>query len=358
MFKRIFSKKSGFTLVEIVVAFAVFALMASAIMQIMTLISSEKSENARFMASLEAQEEKLAADGKQEYADEDGQIVLNFGDKTEPISYDMRAANGDEEGVGEGLIYFVAKPPEDGGKPSTPGANNPDSKGGDQGQMSAVDARITGSRNFDVIRIEDIKMEKIGSYFCYYIQLYAGASSAMTEDEQKYAQFRLNFFSKETYDEGAEYTDDSGKTYTRIKNEKAYIVDAGYVNSNSLNVSDLQSKCKSVVMEKNYESGDSTNSPFCVAKTNDNTLRISSPYVNSGGSVKFNRQSFRIYVVFAEDPELTVASFGHNGTSNGTFTPCPIYKETYKSDGTCKYETTGKNSNYIYGANMYKRNYK
>ena len=358
MFKRIFSKKSGFTLVEIVVAFAVFALMASAIMQIMLLVSNERAENAKFMASLEAQEEKLAADGKQDYANEDGQIVLNFGDKTETISYDMRAANGDEEGVGDGLTYFVAKPQEDGGKPSTPGSNNPDAKGGDQGQMSAVDARITGSRNFDVIRIENIKMEKVGSNFRYYIQLYAGASSAMTEDEQKYAQFRLNFFSSKTYDEGKEYTDDSGKTFTRQANEKAYIVDAGYVNCNSLNASDLQSKCKSVVLEKNIDSGDSTNSPFCVSKTNDNTLRISSPYANSGGAVKFNRQSFRIYVDFSEDPELTLASFGHNGTSNGTFTPCPIYKETYKSDGTCKYETTGKTSNYIYGANMYKRLYK
>lgn len=358
--KRIFSKKSGFTLVEIVVAFAVFAIMATTIMQIMSLVATQKSENAKFLAELEAQEEILAANGKKEYSAEDGQITLDFNGKTESFGYDMKAANGDDDLLDFGLAYFVSEEDEGGASGGIGGGGSTNSEAGSQGMMGTLDARITGSRNFDVIRIEDIKKEVDGSKVIYYIQLYAGASSAMTEEDCKYAQFRLNFFTDKTTDEGKEYTDDSGKKFTRKVPDRAYILDAGYVNCGSLSDSDLKSKCKSVVKEKNYSSGDSTNSPFCVAKTGDNTLRISSPYVNSGGSVKFNRQSFRIYVVFDKDndPNLSTTSFGHNATSNGTYKSCPVYKETYNSDGTCKYEETGKYSNYIYGAYMYSINIK
>lgn len=366
MIKRIFSNKSGFTLVEIVVAFAIFAVMAAAIMQIMMFVSREKSDNAKFLEMLEAQEEMLAANGREEFKDEDGKLTLNFKDKTaNEISYDMKAANRAEDGIGDGLIYFVSKESTGNGSSGQSGSGSGSGSGsadqsGEQGQMSAVDARITGSTKFDVIRIEEIKKageEYTGPGVCYYIQLYAGASSSMTEDEQKYAQFRLNFFKSNSHDTTPQYTDESGKTYTREEHDKAYIIDAGYVNCSSLDSVDW-GNCKSVVKEKNYDSGDSDNNPFCVVKTNDNTLRISSPYTSSGGTVKFNRQSFRIYVVFEEDPNLSFASFGQNGKSNGIFNACPIWKETYNTDGTCKYEESGKTSNYIYGAYMYKRNYK
>lgn len=361
MIKRIFSKKSGFTLVEILVAFAIFAIMASAIMQIMIFVSREKSDNAKFMETLEAQEELLAANGKEKYKEEEGKIVLNFKDKTPTeIIYDMKAANGAEDGVGDGLAYYVTKESTDGsviGGGGSPGTSGGDA--GEQGQMSAVDARITGSTKFDVIRIEEIKKagdEYKGEGVCYYMQLYAGANSLMTEDEQKYAQFKLNFFNSVSHDTTKQYTDADKKTYTREVYDAANIVDAGYVNCSSLDAVDW-SNCKSVVKEKNIASGDSTNNPYYVSKTSDNTLRISSPYVNAGKTEKFDRRSFRIYVVFAEDPGLTLASFGRNGTSNGTFNACPIWKETYNLDGTCKYEPTGEKSNYIYGAYMYKRNY-
>lgn len=364
MFKRIFSKKSGFTLVEIVVAFAVFAVMAAAIMQIMAFISREKSDNSKFMDTLEAQEERLAAYYKDEFKTQDGEIVLNLKDVERPatIPYDMKAANGDEEGVGDGLVYFVTQVSEDdsgsgaGGSGGSGGGGSSDNKGGTQGQISAVDARITGSPKLDVIRIESIEKVSLGTGVRYYLQLYAGASDTMTEEEQNYAQFKLHFYNSESHDTTTPYTDSAEKTYKRVEYDKAVIVDAGYVNtdvSNPITESDLLS----VVKGKNTTGSGSEYSPFFVSKTSDNTLRISSPYKSSDSAVKFERQSFRIYVDFAEDPDLSFASFGYNGASTGIYKPCPIWKETYNEDGTCKYEETGKTSNFIYGANMYKRNY-
>lgn len=360
LIKRIFSKKSGFTLVEIVVAFAVFAIMAAAIMQILNLVSYEKSENAKFLDMLEKQEAKLAADGKQEYKATDGKVELNFKDKKTPdtIDYDMKAANGDEEGVGDGLVYFVSKQSTEGGDLTETGGSG--DKAGEQGQMSAVDARITGSPNLDYIVIDEIKKagaEYTGEGVCYYIQMHAFASK-MTDEEVKYAQFRLNFFSTKTTVATTEYTDTSGKVYTRVEPIAANIIDAGYVNIDKDQTPNNWSDCVSVVKDRNISSGDTKNSPFCVSKTSDNTLRISSPYVKDTNPVKFNGQKFRIYVVFEEDPNLTFASFGHNGKTTGKYNPCPIYKEEYNSDGTCTYNESGKTSNYIYGANMYKRNYK
>lgn len=354
MIKRVFSNKSGFTLVEIVVAFAVFAIMAAAIMQILNLVSYERTENVKFLDTLKAQEEKLAADGKQKFETQDGEVVLGFKDKSEnKIGYDMKAANGDKEGAGDGLVYFVSKEQEDGNPPVLPGGSG-DKKGGEEGQISAMDVRITGSPKFDTITIDEVEKaaDYTGEGVCYYIHLRAWATK-MTDDDAKYAMFKLNFFDSDTYTGTAKYVDSANKSYTREEHAAANIIDAGYINSNSFD----WSKKLSVVKEKNYSSGDSNNNPFFVTKTGDNTLRISSPYVNDNQTVKFNNQDIRIYVVFDHDPELSKSSFGYNGTS-GVYRPCPIYKDSYDTNGTCKYEKDGdKTSNYIYGAYMYKRNY-
>ena len=360
MIKKILSKKSGFTLVEIVVAFAIFAIMASMIMQILVLVSSEKSENAKFMETLAAQEEKLAADGKQKFTTQDGEVVLNFKDTSTPkkIAYDMKAANGDEEGIGDGLTYFVSKnSQEDSADQLTQPSDS--NKGGEQGQMSAVDARITGSPKFKEIKIKTVQKageEYTGPGVCYLIELYALADPSMTSAEEPYAQFRLNFFTSEPFTATREYEDpDTHRVYTREEYPEATIIDAGYVNGSTLK---WGTNCKSVVLERNIESGDYSYSPYYVAKTAPNTLRISSPYKNEGSSKRFVGDSFKIYVVFETDPNLTVDSFGHN-SSGGSYTNFPMYLETYNSDGTCKYEQDGdKYSNYIYGAYMYKRVYK
>lgn len=365
MIKRIFSKKSGFTLVEIVVAFAVFAIMAAAIMQILNVVSYEKSENAKFIDELAQQEENLAANGKKEFVKQDGEVVLNIKDASQSkIAYDMRAANGDEEGVGNGLVYFVSKDSQSSSPSPSSGGGSSSNKGGEQGQLGSVDARITGTPKFDTIvfdKIEGVKIPEteadpqLKNGVCYFIKMHASAQF-MTEDEAKYAMFKLNFFSTETVSETENREDtDSKKTYQREVPLAANIVDAGYINADNFD----WAKKVSVVKERNISSGYDKN-PFYVTKTSGNTLRISAPYekADKDKNVTFNNQEFCFYVVFDKDPNLSYASFGYNGKTSGKFEPCPIYKETYNSDGTCKYEKDGdKTSNFIYGAYMYKRKY-
>lgn len=358
--KRIFSKKSGFTLVEIVVAFAVFAIMAAAIMQILNLVSYERSENAEFMASLEEQERLLAINEKKDFQKKVGEVVLNF-DGKEPtkIDYDMKAANGAEDGVGGGLTYFVSQKSnvavEPGGSGGSGGSGG---KGGSQGQLSNIDARITGSTKFDYIKILDVKKasDYSGEGVCYYLNIEA-LGLTMTENESMYAQFKLNFFSTEKASDTEQNVDASNKTYTRVEYLPATIIDAGYINTPNTWGSHV-----SVVKERHTSSGDSGN-PLQLTKTGTNTLRLGAPYSTSSTN-KFDfseTQTAKIYVVFDKDPNLSVSSFGANGVgvSDGTiFKHFPIYNEVYDSNGKFQYTSkTDKTSNYIYGAKMYDRKY-
>ena len=64
MMKRIFSKRSGFTLVEIIVAFAIFAIMMSMIMQILQLSVSQRRANNEFAKDTATQKEALIVNKK------------------------------------------------------------------------------------------------------------------------------------------------------------------------------------------------------------------------------------------------------------------------------------------------------
>ncbi len=360
MIKRIFSKKSGFTLVEIVVAFAVFAIMAAAIMQILNLVAYERSENAEFLASLERQEKMLAANEKQEFTKKVGEVVLDINGNKTTIDYDMKAANGAEDGIGEGLTYFVSEKSQDTNESLVQPGGSGGEKGGDQGQLSNIDARITGSTKFDYIKVMEVKKatDYSGEGVCYYLKV-AACGLTMSKQESMYAQFKLNFFSSETTTETDQYTDASNKTYSRITYLPADIVDAGYINSDDFN----WATHVSVVKDRNSSSGDSSQNPLQVTKTGSNTIRIGAPYTTSSNNgFDFSTvQTAKIYVVFKDDPNLTTSSFGNNGVnvSDGVlFKHFPIYNEKYDANGKFQYtSTTGKTSNYIYGAKMYDRKY-
>ena len=108
--KKIFSKKSGFTLVEIVVAFAVFAIFAAMIMQILHLTINKKNENREYEQELANQQQALAAKTKTTTYDgnPDGQIKIKFSDTSLPemqINYETVNANGEKNTAG--IISWV-----------------------------------------------------------------------------------------------------------------------------------------------------------------------------------------------------------------------------------------------------------
>ena len=96
MMKKIFSKRSGFTLVEIVVAFAVFAIMAAMILQILNIVMYEKQSNADFAHQMETQEMLIVRNGRNdEYVEggEGGTLTFAFEGKARKL----RAEKGTEK---------------------------------------------------------------------------------------------------------------------------------------------------------------------------------------------------------------------------------------------------------------------
>lgn len=169
--KRIFSKKSGFTLVEIVIAFAVFAIMAAMILQILELTIKRRTANEKFEAQVKEQEQMLIARPKPEAYDsslaDDGTLKLNFKDQDgNPIpmelAYQLYAADGSGNDAA-GINYLVGNidyaeggggseyiPPEGGGDSDDPlGANDV----GGATQMSRFDTRMTGTKGISSVTV-------------------------------------------------------------------------------------------------------------------------------------------------------------------------------------------------------------
>lgn len=170
--KRLYSKRSGFTLVEIVIAFAVFAIMATMLVRILNLTINRKSENANYEKYLQDQEKTLVGNGQKWNAYDDteaidGSIDLILKDKNgnqvaDPsLQYQIINVNGEHDagGInyfvgdieyaegGEGVIGGGAGNPGGGGE-----AKDPSEVGGSS-QMSRFDTRLTGTKGIQKVTI-------------------------------------------------------------------------------------------------------------------------------------------------------------------------------------------------------------
>ncbi len=164
MKKRIF-KKSGFTLVEIVVAFAVFAVMAAMIVQILNLAINRRQRNMDYSKSLQQQEQTLIAKGKDLNFDSahgtDGTLDLKFNGLTDTmhINYQLKNANGEAGGT-DGVNYIVGEldynGPEGGIETTTSGGTNSGGNGGigTGAVTNRFDTRITGTKGISGLSID------------------------------------------------------------------------------------------------------------------------------------------------------------------------------------------------------------
>ncbi len=167
--KKLFSKKSGFTLVEIVIALAVFAIMSSMIAQMLNLAIRRRKSNVEFEKNLQNQEETLVTNEKKDKYDnsqeKDGTLSLQFKDKDGKnmpmdLDYQLRSADG-TLGDKSGVNYFKGNLNYDGENgevvyiPDNPGENptDPDDIGGSS-QMSRFDTRITGTKGISSVKVD------------------------------------------------------------------------------------------------------------------------------------------------------------------------------------------------------------
>lgn len=167
--KRIFSKKSGFTLVEIIIAFAVFAIMAVMIAQVLNLAIARRNSNKKLEDYLQGQNQTIIAREKKLTFEDDADaetLTLAFTNpKAEDVPIDLDYQYRDAEGtLGEkgGLNYFVGRLDYNGqggysetlpGAGDVPGGPADDAAAGGSSQMSRFDTRITGTKGVKDIKI-------------------------------------------------------------------------------------------------------------------------------------------------------------------------------------------------------------
>lgn len=370
--KRIFSKKSGFTLVEIVVAFAIFAIMSAMILSMVRLTVQQQNSNNEFADSIEDQTGYLAyhyiddsekydttesADGAFElkFYDKDGDLVSNTS-----MDYAMRSSVGGVAGSGEGINYFVgntdyadAGSVQNGATPGEgdviPGLGN--------SQAARYDTRLSGSKNIDFIQIHNVVKDTTytGTGVRYLIECSAKGSNADTEvdgtvpnEDIAYLQYKFRFVNSNSFKE-IEGTGTDGKTYTYKIYDDAKILDCGYVNGVFTNLTE-----SSFVNYRLYSpTSDKTYNKYSVEQTSGNIVRIGIPFIQNNDFYKkgFQSSAFtRFYVVFDSDPGLSVSSFGSNG-STGKYTAYPMLED----DGTLSADEFNLN---IYGAYTYEKTLK
>ncbi len=379
MFKRLFSKKSGFTLVEIIIAFAVFAIMAAMILQMLNIVTFQRKSNADLSEMIDEQEQFLIEHTKNPFdtgAGTDGTLTFNFGaGGTFDVSYQMNGAT--ETGDVDGLAYFVADKAVNTNPPDDEDDDDDDSDFNDNGgsQMDRFDTRITGTRGFDFIKIAQVKKVREENYqgktvYVYAFDLVAKAGAGMSATDIPYANYRLYFYTKSgavapiafanylndanpTADLGAISSKSPIKSWTgatKSSPDTYNVYTASITSTNGIrigtpfkgggnpdSVSDGDFVCKicgTVFSKVNWGWKDNVNiwrqCPSDPSKQCGNNL-------TSLTGVKFtDSKHTRIEVAFTVDPELTVDSFGAN-SNNGE----------YKANAVVGGNSTGSN---IYGA--------
>lgn len=400
MLKRLYSKRSGFTLVEIIVAFAVFSIMASMICQVLEFSVRARQSNNAYQRELDTQEQLLTLIEKksEDFKNEDGRIKISLPDGTEvDLPYDRLSAMVDAEFDSEGLNYFISNVNYQSNGEVMPGPGDTGSAGTNTGsQASRMDTRITGTGGIESIQIlhvtKDTNSYAAGDPYAipaghtrYFITCCAssgGLQKTLKAEDVPYAQYRLHFYCCPDPDKSdddptkmsealnaalssVEYKDEEGRTYTKEVYKEALITKVGYIKNYEKAVSE---GLKSSNIMSSY---DNLVNRYTVEQMGTNTIRIGSPFITDsddpglgGRGVRFQMSNIsRFYVEFNGDPHISVDSFGHNavkGVTEGSkkYTPCPVYLEKFEDDGTPEYDYESDTHVNIYGAFLHKRNYK
>lgn len=203
--KKLFSKRSGFTLVEIIIAFGIFAIMASMIVQVMNLMVRQKVRNRNFEDKLAAQEKEFIARGKNYSYDpsqkEADPLSLQFKDNSGTdligMNLDFQLKNWDADNPRNLVNYFVGDLDYDAELSFTEKKDDDDddddekNKGGSS-QMSRFDTRITGTKGIKSVKIAIQKTDT-----CTYTVSVAIDESGVDNTIQGHQQISL-FFAKGT----------------------------------------------------------------------------------------------------------------------------------------------------------------
>lgn len=192
-------KKGGFTMVEIIVAFAIFSIFAVMIVQVLNLTINRRKSNNDLQKDMAAQEQNLYAKKHETSYDEatsgDGSIILNFGDTSMTVDYQLKSAKDGVSDQRAGINYFVGNidyDVEGSGSVTEGGDEDPDDPNKQGGaQTDRFDTRITGTKRFSSINVNSVNKVDAKTY-----TINVSANTAgMLADDKDYAQFTM-FFGK------------------------------------------------------------------------------------------------------------------------------------------------------------------
>ena len=347
--KKLFSKRSGFTLVEVLVAFVIFAIMAAMVMQIIRLAVAQRGSNQNFEQELNKDEELYVKSGMNTTYDagnKTGELTFDFSGSSGPtmsIDYELRGSDGTNSP--EGLNYVVGNVDYSASGNKAPGSVDPGSSSSSGSQSARNDTRITGTKGIDKIDIYNIFEDtsfsgEAGQH--RYIFLMSADASGMASEDVRYAQIKLYLYSTDVDDVASklEYTDSNGKKYTKTVYKKANVLEVGYVSGSTTS----------------YDPANLTSSrvgAYNVEKLTGNGIRIGTPFSGSGTQFETSKNIY-FYVVTDAAISTSTASFGSNAKSVGTntseYTAYPVYDDAGNE--------TGDTSVNIYGAYQYKKTYK
>lgn len=348
--KRILSKRSGFTLIEIIVAFAIFAIMSTMLTSMVQLTLAQRNSNKEFQDAIERDTTFLAAhyitDADAYGTDEtaSGTFNLEFSDGSK-YSMDYAIRNTGDSGD-QGLNYFVG----DTAYTGLEGLEDEDDDGesilGGMGQTSRYDVRIAGTKNMAYVQVYKVVKDESysGAGARYFIEVAAsGTDDTVPEDEVRYCSYRLIFRDDDQF----HYIDktEDGTTYRYCVPKDVTIKEWGYVND-----TDLVWDSDCVAADEHIPKSSATYNKYEVIQTSDNTLRIAPPVGSSGGYALEGSVVTRIWVVFNTDPGLTTTSFGANGTKTDGSTPPDGWSGVTRYKNYVINEATGKVNPNVYGA--------
>lgn len=186
--KKLF-KRRGFTLVEVMVAFVIFAIMAAMVAAILNSTMAAKRENTDLEGEIVDQQSKYYLYDHEKKYDESkksGTIVLDFKDSEKlSMDYSMEDVNSDTND-GISLAYVVGNVNYD-----SSGDNDSDKKG-DGNLVDALDSRIFGTNKIEEVYVKCKDLGEADGGYRYMFSVMVSAPDIEGNDRY-FAQVRFRF---------------------------------------------------------------------------------------------------------------------------------------------------------------------
>lgn len=188
-----FTTRRGFTLVEVMVAFVIFALMASMIAMLLDTTKKAKRESLNIEAEIDAQRsEYYQKDLDMEYkGTNSSNLQLSFDNGTTvDISYEVGSTSTADDDYLLSLDYFIGD--VDYEMKASDGKKDKGS-GGAGSVMNRLDTRVYGAKDIDklTIKVEDKGYDNGG--YVYKFSVLAQSDSLKGSDNEYFASYRFLF---------------------------------------------------------------------------------------------------------------------------------------------------------------------